>query len=60
MDALGNPLPEQPSGDLTNISTKKLSPVDLLLQYGNVDNDVRKMLEQPITQKGFNGLGFDR
>lgn len=60
MGALGNPLPEQPSGDLTNISTKKLSPVGLLLQYGNVDNDVRKMLEQPITQKGFNGLGFDR
>ncbi len=60
MDVSGNPLPEQPSGDPTNISTKKLSPVDLLLQYGNVDNDVRKMLEQPITQKGFNGLGFNR
>lgn len=65
MDALGNPLPKQPSSDLTNVglkskSTQKLSAADLLLQYGNVDNDVRKMLEQQITQKRFNGLGFDR
>lgn len=58
MGALGNPLPKQPLGDPTNISTKKLSPVDFLLQYGNVDNDVRKMLEQSTTQKEFNGLGL--
>ncbi|WP_395461486.1 hypothetical protein [Wolbachia endosymbiont (group A) of Therophilus tumidulus] len=65
MDVSGNPLPKQPSSDLTNVglkskSTQKLSAADLLLQCENVDNDVRKMLEQPITQKGFNGLGFDR
>ncbi|WP_250295971.1 hypothetical protein [Wolbachia endosymbiont of Oedothorax gibbosus] len=56
-------LPSQPSGDLTNVgleskSTQKLSAADLLLQYGNVNSDVREMLKQPITQKGFNGLGF--
>ncbi|CAH2235663.1 jg18365 [Pararge aegeria aegeria] len=66
MDALGNPLPEQPPSNLTNIglgsskSTQKLSAADLLLQYGNVNNDVRKVLEWPITSKEFNGLGFNR
>ncbi|WP_341820345.1 hypothetical protein [Wolbachia endosymbiont (group A) of Cydia strobilella] len=65
MDALGNPLPKQPSSDLTNVglkskSTQKLSAADLLLQYGNVNNDVRKVLEWPITSKEFNGLGFNR
>ncbi|OAM06346.1 MAG: hypothetical protein TV41_05265 [Wolbachia endosymbiont of Dactylopius coccus] len=66
MDALGNPLPEQPPSNLTNIglgsskSTQKLSAADLLLQYGNVNNDVRKVLEWPITSKEFNGLGVNR
>ncbi len=66
MDVSGNPLPEQPLSNLTNIglgsskSTQKLSAADLLLQYGNVNNDVRKVLEWPITSKEFNGLGFNR
>ncbi|GFQ84997.1 uncharacterized protein TNCT_686921 [Trichonephila clavata] len=65
MDALDNPLPKQPSSDLTNVglkskSTQKLSAADLLLQYGNVNNDVRKVLEWPIASKEFNGLGFKR
>ncbi|MDE5065320.1 hypothetical protein [Wolbachia endosymbiont of Drosophila tristis] len=66
MDVSGNPLPEQPPSNLTNIglgsskSTQKLSAADLLLQYGNVNNDVRKVLEWPITSKEFNGLGFNR
>ncbi len=47
MDVSGNPLPEQPPSNLTNIgpkskSTQKLSAADLLLRYGNVNNDVRK------------------
>lgn len=66
MYALGNPLPEQPPSNLTNIglgsskSTQKLSAADLLLRYGDVNNDVRKVLEWPITSKEFNGLGFNR
>ncbi len=65
MDVSGNPLPEQPPSNLPNIgpkskSTQKLSAVDLLLRYGNVNNDVRKVLEWPITSKEFNGLGFNR
>ncbi|MFT4327180.1 MAG: hypothetical protein AB3P07_00840 [Wolbachia pipientis] len=58
-------LPEQPPSNLPNIgpkskSTQKLSAADLLLRYGNVNNDVRKVLEWPITSKEFNGLGFNR
>ncbi|MHC3898324.1 UNVERIFIED_CONTAM: hypothetical protein LBW93_05470 [Wolbachia endosymbiont of Nasonia longicornis] len=65
MDVSGNPLPEQPPSNLPNIgskskSTQKLSAADLLLRYGNVNNDVRKVLEWPITSKEFNGLGFNR
>ncbi|MGX9892293.1 hypothetical protein [Wolbachia endosymbiont of Protocalliphora sialia] len=65
MDVFGNPLPEQPPSKLPNIgpkskSTQKLSAADLLLRYGNVNNDVRKVLEWPITSKEFNGLGFNR
>jgi len=65
MDVFGNPLPEQPPSNLPNIgpkskSTQKLSAADLLLRYGNVNNDVRKVLEWPITSKEFNGLGFNR
>lgn len=39
-----------------NKSTR--NPAEWLLQYGNVNDDVRKMLEQPATQK-FNGLEFN-
>ncbi|MFV0948492.1 hypothetical protein [Wolbachia endosymbiont of Nasonia giraulti] len=65
MDVSGNPLPEQLPSNLPNIgpkskSTQKLSAADLLLRYGNVNNDVRKVLEWPITSKEFNGLGFNR
>lgn len=65
MDVFGNPLPKQPPSNLPNIgpkskSTQKLSAADLLLRYGNVNNDVRKVLEWPITSKEFNGLGFNR
>ncbi|KAB2978476.1 MULTISPECIES: hypothetical protein [unclassified Wolbachia] len=62
MDVPGNPLPGQVLSnlELESKSTQKLSALDLLLQCKNVDNDVKKMLKQPITQKGFNGLGFDR
>ncbi|WP_343289052.1 hypothetical protein [Wolbachia endosymbiont of Encarsia formosa] len=65
MDVFGNPLPEQPPSNLPNIgpkskSTQKLSAADLLLRYRNVNNDVRKVLEWPITSKEFNGLGFNR
>ncbi|RDD35679.1 hypothetical protein Wcon_00092 [Wolbachia endosymbiont of Cylisticus convexus] len=66
IDVFGNQVFGQSTGNLTNNtglrsqSTQKPSPSDLLLQYGNVDNDVRRVLEQSITQKGFNGLGFDR
>ncbi|GFQ82647.1 uncharacterized protein TNCT_724881 [Trichonephila clavata] len=64
MDGFYNPLPEQPPSNLTNVelgskSTQKLSAADWLLQYGNVNNDVKKVLEQPVTQKEFNGLGFN-
>ncbi|MBA8755496.1 hypothetical protein OZD68_04455 [Wolbachia endosymbiont of Drosophila bicornuta] len=61
-DVPGNPLPGQVLSnlELESKSTQKLSALDLLLQCKNVDNDVKKMLKQPITQKGFNGLGFDR
>ncbi len=64
MDGFYNPLPEQPPSNLTNVelgskSTQKLSAAEWLLQYGNVNNDVKKVLEQPVTQKEFNGLGFN-
>ncbi|OAM00621.1 hypothetical protein [Wolbachia endosymbiont of Dactylopius coccus] len=64
MDGFYNPLPEQPPSNLTNVelgskSTQKLSAAEWLLQYGNVNNDVKKVLEQPVTQKEFNGLRFN-
>ncbi|MFL3877287.1 hypothetical protein [Wolbachia endosymbiont of Trichogramma kaykai] len=66
MDAFGNPLPEQPPSNLTNIglesskSTQKISAADWLLQHGNTNNDVRKVLGLTIISKEFNGLGFNR
>jgi hypothetical protein len=64
MHVSGNPLPEQPPSNLPNIgpkskSTQKLSAADLLLQYGNVNDNVTKVLKQPIIQRPFNGLGFE-
>ncbi|WP_341822830.1 hypothetical protein [Wolbachia endosymbiont (group A) of Clivina fossor] len=58
MDALGNPLPERPSANISIESKpeRKLSPAEWLLQHG-VNNDVREVLERPA--KGFNGLGFN-
>ncbi|MBA8756651.1 MULTISPECIES: hypothetical protein [Wolbachia] len=60
MDALGNPLPERPSANISIESKpeRKLSPAEWLLQCGNVNNDVREVLKQPIIQQPFNGLGF--
>ncbi|WP_338482678.1 hypothetical protein [Wolbachia endosymbiont (group A) of Ophion costatus] len=60
MDALGNPLPEGPSANISIESKpeRKLSPAEWLLQCGNVNNDVREVLKQPIIQQPFNGLGF--
>ncbi|WP_265023486.1 hypothetical protein [Wolbachia endosymbiont (group A) of Epistrophe grossularia] len=60
MDALGNPLPERPSANISIESKpeRKLSPAEWLLQFGNVNNDVREVLKQPIIQQPFNGLGF--
>ncbi|WP_353285810.1 hypothetical protein [Wolbachia endosymbiont (group A) of Rhorus exstirpatorius] len=52
MDALGNPLPEGPSANISIESKpeRKLSPAEWLLQCGNVNNDVREVLKQPIIQ----------
>ncbi|MFT0819608.1 MULTISPECIES: hypothetical protein [Wolbachia] len=60
MDALGNLLPERPSANISIESKpeRKLSPAEWLLQCGNVNNDVREVLKQPIIQQPFNGLGF--
>ncbi|EEH12016.1 hypothetical protein [Wolbachia endosymbiont of Muscidifurax uniraptor] len=60
MDALGNLLPERPSANISIESKpeRKLSPAEWLLQCGNVNNDVREVLKQPIIQQPLNGLGF--
>ncbi|OCA05883.1 hypothetical protein [Wolbachia endosymbiont of Trichogramma pretiosum] len=66
IDVFGNPLPEQPPSNLTNIglgsseSTRKLYAAEWLLQHGNINNDVRKVLGLTIISKDFNGLGFNR
>lgn len=58
MDVFGNSLSGQVSSnlELESKSTQKLSPIEWLLQNGNVSSDVKKMLKQPAIKKGFNGL----